>query len=57
MDKWGLFSIINWNKCTPVDLDNDTESDKILPLILRESNSRPNFPVVELTNHFSERQT
>lgn len=50
MEKWGLFSIIKWNKCTPVDLDNDTEGDKILRLILRESktaSSRPNFPVVE----------
>ena len=51
MEKWGLFSIIKWNKCAPVDLDNDTESDKIFRLILRESiktaSSRPNFPVVE----------
>ena len=51
MEKWGLFSIIKWNKCTPVDLDNDTEGDKIFRLILRESiktaSSRPNFPVVE----------
>lgn len=51
MEKWGLFSIIKWNKCTPVDLDNDTDSDKIFRLILRESiktaSSRPNFPVVE----------
>lgn len=51
MEKWGQFSIIKWNKCTPVDLDNDTESDKIFRLILRESiktaSSRPNFPVVE----------
>ena len=39
MNKQGLFSIINWNKCTPVDLDNDTESEKILRLILQESNN------------------
>lgn len=34
-----------------MDLDNDTESDKIFRLILRESiktaSSPPNFPVVE----------